>query len=198
MSQWWWILHRAPTAALILTLPARQRACEINCIWNLINYEIKYTPWWKNTIEKELKWTRTHAHTLILKVKKKDLIKARTRINEKNTYALLILMHCCLPTELHRKLSKMVKVTYIIMVMYYVTPMIPLYTWRFRPVSPFTCYNFESPDLWSVWGRNSPIILNGCILNGHPVQMTFEPRHVISNNVAFLTSVDSDEPVQPV
>ena len=23
---------RAPTAALILTLPARQRACEINCI----------------------------------------------------------------------------------------------------------------------------------------------------------------------
>ena len=26
---------------------------------------------------------------------------------------------------------------------------------------------------------------------------TTEPRHVISNNVAFLTSVDSDEPVQP-
>ena len=24
-----------------------------------------------------------------------------------------------------------------------------------------------------------------------------EPRHEISNNVAFLTSVDSDEPVQP-
>ena len=24
-----------------------------------------------------------------------------------------------------------------------------------------------------------------------------EPRHVISNNMAFLASVDSDEPVQP-
>ena len=36
-------------------------------------------------------------------------------------------MHCCLPTELQRKLSKMVKVTYIIMIMYYVTPLIPLY-----------------------------------------------------------------------
>ena len=36
-------------------------------------------------------------------------------------------MYCCLPTELQRKLSKLLKVTYIIMIMYYVTPMIPLY-----------------------------------------------------------------------
>ena len=36
-------------------------------------------------------------------------------------------MHCCLPTELQRKLSKMEKVTYIIMIRYYVTPKIPLY-----------------------------------------------------------------------
>ena len=32
-----------------------------------------------------------------------------------------------LPTELQKKLSKMLKVTYLIMIMYYVTPMIPLY-----------------------------------------------------------------------
>ena len=36
-------------------------------------------------------------------------------------------MHCCLPTELQRKLSEMMKVTNIIMIMYYVTPLIPLY-----------------------------------------------------------------------
>ena len=36
-------------------------------------------------------------------------------------------MYCCLPTELQRKLSKQLKVTYIIMIMYDVTPMIPLY-----------------------------------------------------------------------
>ena len=36
-------------------------------------------------------------------------------------------MYCCLPTELQRKLSKMLKVTYIIMIIYYVMPMIPLY-----------------------------------------------------------------------
>ena len=36
-------------------------------------------------------------------------------------------MHWCLPTELQRKLSKMLKVTYIIMIIYYVTPMVPLY-----------------------------------------------------------------------
>ena len=36
-------------------------------------------------------------------------------------------MHCCLPTELHRKLSKMVKDAYIIMKLYYITLMIPLY-----------------------------------------------------------------------
>ena len=27
--------------------------------------------------------------------------------------------------------------------------------------------------------------------------LQFEPRYVISNNVAFLTNVDSDEPVPP-
>ena len=36
-------------------------------------------------------------------------------------------MYCCLPTKLQRKLSNMLKVTYIIMIMYYVTPMIPLF-----------------------------------------------------------------------
>ena len=36
-------------------------------------------------------------------------------------------MYCYLPTELQRKLDKMLKVTYIIMIMYYVTSIIPLY-----------------------------------------------------------------------
>ena len=38
-------------------------------------------------------------------------------------------MYCCLHTELQRKLSKTLKVTYIIMIMYNATPscMIPLY-----------------------------------------------------------------------
>ena len=36
-------------------------------------------------------------------------------------------MYCCLPTELQTKLSKLLKVTYIIMIMYYVTPMIRFY-----------------------------------------------------------------------
>ena len=35
-------------------------------------------------------------------------------------------MHCCLSTELQSKLYKMLKVTYIIMIIYYVTSMIPL------------------------------------------------------------------------
>ena len=38
------------------------------------------------------------------------------------------LMYCCLPTELQSKLSKMVKVTYILMIIYYATPIIPLYS----------------------------------------------------------------------
>ena len=37
------------------------------------------------------------------------------------------LMYCCLPTELQSKLSKMLKVTYILMIIFYATPMIPLY-----------------------------------------------------------------------
>ena len=131
----WLILRRAPTATLLRTLPGRQRAYEINCIWILINYELKYIPWWKYTKEKELKWTGrracTHAHithTLVLKVKK-GLTETRTRIHEKKYLYLirLALMYCCLPIELQRKLSKLLKVTYIIMIMYYVTPMIPLY-----------------------------------------------------------------------
>ena len=119
MSHLWLILHWAQTAALILTLPARQRTCEIYCIWNFINYTMM-----KNTIEKELKLT--HTHTYILKLKKawprlelalmkKILMPYYTNIN-----ALLL-------TELQRKLIKMLKVTYIIMIMYYVMPMIPLY-----------------------------------------------------------------------
>ena len=36
-------------------------------------------------------------------------------------------MYYCLPMELQRKLSKQLKVTYIIMIMFDVTPMIPLY-----------------------------------------------------------------------
>ena len=36
-------------------------------------------------------------------------------------------MYCCLPTELQRKLSKQLKVTYISMIKYDVTPMIPPY-----------------------------------------------------------------------
>ena len=35
------------------------------------------------------------------------------------------------------------------------------------------------------------------ILQINHVFKIHEPRHVISNNVAFLTCVDSDEPVQP-
>ena len=106
---------------LILPLPERQRACEINCIWNLINYEIKCN------MKKEFKWTRTQAH--LYEKLKKSLTENRTRMNEKKYLCLirLTLMFCCLPTELQRKLSKMVKVTYITMILYYVTPMIPLY-----------------------------------------------------------------------
>ena len=72
--------------------------------------------------------THTHTHTLVLKVKK-GLTETRTRIKEKKYLYLirLTLMYFCLPTELQRKLSKLLKVTYIIMIMYYVTPMIPLY-----------------------------------------------------------------------
>ena len=36
-------------------------------------------------------------------------------------------MYCCLPTKLQRELSKLLKITYIIMMIYYVTPMMPLY-----------------------------------------------------------------------
>ena len=36
-------------------------------------------------------------------------------------------MYSCLPTKLQRKLSKLLKVAYMIMILYYVTPMIPLY-----------------------------------------------------------------------
>ena len=71
---------------------------------------------------------RTHTHTNI-KSKKKSLTETRTRIKEKKYLYLLrlTLMYCCLPTELQRKLSKMLKVIYAIMIIYYVTPMISLY-----------------------------------------------------------------------
>ena len=34
-------------------------------------------------------------------------------------------------------------------------------------------------------------------IQGDKNVLSYEPWHVISNNVVFLTSVDSDEPVQP-
>ena len=65
--------------------------------------------------------TRMHAHTNTNYIKsKKGLTETRTRIKEKRfTYTLLY----CLPTELQRKLSIMLKVTFITMILYYVTPM---------------------------------------------------------------------------
>ena len=67
----------------------------------------------------------THAractHTLILKVtKRRGVTETRTRIKEKKYlyHMNLTLMYCVLLTELQRKLSKMLKVTYIIMIMY--------------------------------------------------------------------------------
>ena len=54
--------------------------------------------------------TRAHTHTLVLKVKKQGLTETRTRIKEKKYL-----------------LSKLLNVTYIMMIMYYVTPMMPLY-----------------------------------------------------------------------
>ena len=75
-------------------------------------------------------YARSHTRTHIFIKSKKGLTETRTRIKEKNYlyFIRLTLMYCCLPTELQRKLSKMLKVTYIIMIMYYVTPMIPFYT----------------------------------------------------------------------
>ena len=36
-----------------------------------------------------------------------------------------------------------------------------------------------------------------CWLPGFHFRISNEPRHEISNNLTFLTSVDSDEPLQP-
>ena len=81
----------------------------------------------KNTIEKELKWTRTQVRTHTNIKSKKGLLELALMKKKYLCLIRLTLMHCCLPTELQRKLSKMVKVTYIMLIMYYVTPMIPLY-----------------------------------------------------------------------
>ena len=60
--------------------------------------------------------THTYTHTLVLKVKKLGLTEIWTRIKEKKYLYLirLTLMYCPLPTKL--------------MIIYYVTPMIPIYT----------------------------------------------------------------------
>ena len=66
---------------------------------------------------------RTHVHLPVFKKVKIGLTETLTRIKE-NKYLYLIkltLMYCFLPTELQRKLRNMLKVTYIIMIMYYVT-----------------------------------------------------------------------------
>ena len=69
----------------------------------------------------------TQAHTCI--ERKNGLTETRTRIKKKKYLYIirLTLMYCCLPMELQRKLSKPLKVTYIIMIMYDVSPMIQLY-----------------------------------------------------------------------
>ena len=48
-----------------------------------------------------------------------------------------------------------------------------------------------------IQGYGSITCQNLCNIADSPDGRPFEPRHEISNNVAFLTSVDSDEPVQP-
>ena len=69
-----------------------------------------------------------HAHTYIKCKIKKTLPILELALKKKYLYLIrLTLMYCCLPTELQRKLRKMLKVTYTIMLIYFVTPMIPIY-----------------------------------------------------------------------
>ena len=71
----------------------------------------------------------THARTPFYMKSKKGLTETRIRLKEKKYLYLtrLTFMFCYLPTELQRKLSKMLKFTGIIMILYYVTPMISHY-----------------------------------------------------------------------
>ena len=71
--------------------------------------------------------THIRTNTLVLKVKKRpdQDSNSNERIEILVPYRLT-LMYCCLSTELQRRLSKLLKVIYIVMIMYYVTSMIPL------------------------------------------------------------------------